>query len=82
MHNHLLVLPRIVVIFGVKIKIIIKKRSESGQSAPAGWPTPVAATAFDTPVDRPVRSEGGGGRAAQPAAGGIEGLAGKKRARR
>ena len=44
MHNHLLVLPRIVVIFGVKIKIIIKKRSESGQSAPAGWPTPVAAT--------------------------------------
>jgi len=26
MHNHLLVLPRIVVIFGVKIKIIIKKR--------------------------------------------------------
>ena len=42
---HLLALPRIVVIFGVKIKIIIKKRSESGQSAPAGWPTPAAATA-------------------------------------
>ena len=60
MHNHLLVRPRIVVIFGVKIKIIIKKRLESGQSAPAGWPTPVAATAFDTPAARPVQSSPGG----------------------